>query len=69
MCRFLERPRPQLPGSACSHSFLRSRLLFFQAVGSLETISSLAANARDQLGSQESGVSKGQGEEGSLGLG
>lgn len=51
-------------------SFLSpSRLLFFQAVGSLETISSLAVNARDQLGSQESGVSKGQGEEGSLGLG
>lgn len=38
-----------------------SLLPFLPVVQSLETISALAANARDQLGSQESGASKGKG--------
>lgn len=61
VCRFLERPRPQLPGSSCPHSLASSLLPFLPVVQSLETISALAANARDQLGSQESGASKGKG--------
>lgn len=68
VCRFLERPRPQVPGSSCLHSLVSfpSFSSFSKVAQSLETISALAANARDQLGSQESGVSKSQGEEGSL---
>lgn len=59
--KFLERSRPQLRSSSCllhsmdslsphPHSFF----FFSEVVQSVDTISALAVNARDQLGSQES---------------